>query len=161
MATSVWVTWPSLLKYGSLGVIAGMLTLAGTRADLSKSNLIPVEDLTALNASIQCDERSLGARTEDGTCNILNNPAEGSVFRRFGRNVSLEAVQSVVDAGTLLTPNPREVSNVLMARNEFKPATSVNFMVASWIQFQVHDWMDHGLGKVDDHINVPLPAGDP
>ena len=161
MATSVWVTWPSLMKYGSLGVIAGMLTLAGTRADLSKSNLIAVEDLTALNATIQCDERSLGARTEDGTCNILNNPAEGSVFRRFGRNVSLESVQAEVDAGTLLTPNPREVSNVLMARNEFKPATSVNFMVASWIQFQVHDWMDHGLGKVDDHISVPLPPGDP
>jgi len=65
------------------------------------------------------------------------------------------------EAGTLLTPNPREVSNTLMARGDFKPAPSLNFIAASWIQFMIHDWVDHGPNKVDDPIRVMLPANDP
>ncbi|MFC3681316.1 peroxidase family protein [Bacterioplanoides pacificum] len=162
MTTSVWVTWPTLAKLGgSLGVAAGLLILAFERQELQENNLIATEDLTAVNATIVCDERSLGARTEDGTCNILDNPAEGSVNRRFGRNVQLEAAYGETENDTLLEPNPREVSNVLMARDEFKPATSVNFIAAAWIQFMVHDWIDHGDGDAGNPILVPRPANDP
>lgn len=162
MTTSVWVTWPTLAKLGgSLGVAAGLLILAFERQELQENNLIATEDLTAVNATIVCDERSLGARTEDGTCNILDNPAEGSVNRRFGRNVQLQAAYGETENDTLLQPNPREVSNVLMARDEFKPATSVNFIAAAWIQFMVHDWIDHGDGDADNPILVPRPENDP
>lgn len=162
MSTSVWVTWPTLAKVGgSLGVVAGLLILAFERQELQDNNLIATEDLSQANTTIVCDERSLGARTEDGTCNILDNPAEGSVNRRFGRNVKLEAAYGETEADTLLSPNPREVSNVLMAREEFKPATSINFIAAAWIQFMVHDWIDHGDGQDDDPILISRPADDP
>ncbi|VXB99095.1 Animal haem peroxidase [Pseudomonas sp. 8AS] len=157
---SVWVTWPSLVKLGTLGIYAGLITLALERDVLFKNNLFDVDNLPAANASITCDARSQTARTEDGTCNILANPAEGSVYRRFGRNVDPTVTHGETEADTLLSPNPREVSNLLMARGEFKPAPSLNFIAASWIQFMVHDWVDHGENAADNPIQIPLPAGD-
>ncbi|MBD9424354.1 peroxidase [Pseudomonas sp. PDM15] len=157
---SVWVTWPSLVKFGTLGIYAGLITLALERDVLFKENLFDVDNLPAANATITCDARSQVARTEDGTCNILANPAEGSVYRRFGRNVNPNVTHGETESDTLLSPNPREVSNVLMARGEFKPAPSLNFIAASWIQFMVHDWVEHGPNAEANPIQVPLPAGD-
>ncbi|QQD24872.1 peroxidase [Venatoribacter cucullus] len=158
---SIWVTWPSLVKLGTLGIFAGLITLAAERQELFKNNLFDFERWDEYNADINCDERSLNARTENGTCNILENPSEGSVMRRFGRNVELSAAQGETEADTLLTPNPREVSNVLLSRgDDFKPATSVNFIAASWIQFMTHDWFFHGENSAENPIEVPLPAGD-
>lgn len=160
MLNSVWVTWPSLVKFGSLGTAAAALMIGLERSELLENNMFNVEDWEKASANIVCDERSLGARTEDGTCNILENPAEGSVYRRFGRNVELDHAHGETEADTLLTPNPREVSNALMSRQEFKPATSVNFIAAAWIQFMVHDWVSHGDNTDDNPIEVPLPDGD-
>lgn len=157
---AVWVTWPGYVKLGSLGIMAGLLTLGIEREELLKNNLFDVEDYATANAQIVCDERSLSARTEDGTCNILENPAEGSVYMRFGRNVNTALTQGETEQDTLLIPNPREVSNVLLTRSQFKPATSLNFIAGAWIQFMVHDWVSHGENNPDAAINVPLPAGD-
>ncbi|WP_394559006.1 peroxidase family protein [Aquipseudomonas alcaligenes] len=157
---SVWVTWPSLVKFGTLGIYAALISLALERDVLFKENLFDVDNLPAANAKITCDARSQVARTEDGTCNILANPAEGSVYRRFGRNVNPAVTHGETESDTLLSPNPREVSNVLMARGEFKPAPSLNFIAASWIQFMVHDWVEHGPNAEANPIQVPLPAGD-
>lgn len=157
---AIWVTWPTYVKFGTLGVAAGLITLGLERSELLNNNLFDVEDYSRYNGAITCDARSLGARTEDGTCNILDNPAEGSVYRRFGRNVNPTYTQGETEATTLLSPNPREVSNSLMARGAFQPATSVNFIAASWIQFMVHDWVDHGPNQTDNPIRVPLPSGD-
>lgn len=157
---AIWVTWPAWTKFGTLGIAAGLLTLAGERTDLLKNNMFDLEDYSKLNGKIVCDERSKTARTEDGTCNILANPAEGSAYVRFGRNVNPAFAGGETEANTLLSPNPREVSNVLMARGEFKPAPSLNFIAASWIQFMVHDWVDHGENQSTNPIKVPLPAGD-
>src|SRR5690606_27869160 len=44
---------------------------------------------------------------------------------------------------------------------EFKPAPSLNFIAAAWIQFMIHDWFDHGPNADADPIQVPMPAGDP
>src|SRR5690606_26609284 len=155
---SVWVTWPALTKLGTLGIFAGLITLAMEREALFENNLIDVENYERHNADITCDPRSEIARTEDGTCNILSNPAEGSVYMRFSRNVGLDAAHAETD--TLLTPNPREVSNVLMARDEFKPAPSLNFIAAAWIQFMIHDWCDRGRKAEADPFLAPLPASD-
>lgn len=155
---SVWVTWPAWTKLGTLGVLAGLLTLAAEREKLFENNLLDVENYDRYNADITCDSRSLTARTEDGTCNILENPAEGSANRRFGRNVALAAANG--ETTTLLQPNPRDVSNSVMARDNFKPATTVNFIAAAWIQFMIHDWVSHGDNVDANPIRVPLPAGD-
>lgn len=161
MINSIWVTWPALAKLGTLGVAAAALTLGLERGDLLENNMFSTENFEQANAGIICDERSHGARTEDGTCNILENPSEGSVHRRFGRNVELQAAYAETEADMLLTPNPRDVSNSLMAREQFKPATSINFIAASWIQFMVHDWFDHGPNTVANPIEFDLPNGDP
>jgi hypothetical protein len=160
MAGSVWVTWPAWTKLGTLGVLAGLLTLAIEREELFSNNLFDLENYDQHNPDITCDERSLTARTEDGTCNILDNPAEGSVYMRFGRNVDPESARAEIEAGTLLEPNPREISNQLMGRDEFKPVAQLNFIATSWIQFMVHDWFDHGPRTDSNPIMVPLPEGD-
>lgn len=161
MINSIWVTWPSLVKLGTLGVAAAALTIGLERGELLENNMFSTEDFDQANKNIVCDERSHGARTVDGTCNILENPSEGSVHRRFGRNVALQAAYGETEDDMLLTPNPREVSNSLMAREQFKPATSINFIAASWIQFMVHDWFDHGPNVSDNPIEFDLPANDP
>ena len=161
MAISPWVTWPALTKFGSLGVMVALLVLAAERQGLLENNMFDTEDWQEKNADIVCDERSLTARTEDGTCNILENPAEGSVHVNFGRNVDPSAVYAESNSGNLLTPNPREVSNLIMSRDgDFKPATTLNFIATSWIQFMVHDWFDHGPRTDADPIEFALPPGD-
>ena len=161
MAMTPWVTWPALTKFGTLGVMGALLVLAGQREDLLENNMFDMESWHEKNASIVCDERSLTARTEDGTCNILENPAEGSVHTNFGRNVDPASVYAENASGNLLTPNPREVSNLIMSRGgDFKPATTLNFIATSWIQFMVHDWFDHGPRTDANPIEFPLPPGD-
>ena len=160
MLNSVWVAWPGYVKFGLLGIYLSIIVLIFERESLLGNNLIEVEDYERYNSQIVCDERSLTARTEDGTCNILENPSEGSANRRFGRNVQLEATYGETEADTLLIPNPRDVSNSLLAREEFKPATSVNFLASAWIQFMVHDWVDHGDNIDENPIVVELPEGD-
>ena len=52
------------------------------------------------------------------------------------------------------------VSRELLYREHFIPARSLNLLAASWIQFQVHDWVNHArhpLGK--DDIKIPVPEG--
>ncbi|VUD47711.1 hypothetical protein TDB9533_01082 [Thalassocella blandensis] len=162
MLSSPWVTWPALTKYGSIGAFAGLLVISSQRQELLNNNMFDVEQPTKYSAEIECDERSLTARTEDGTCNILDNPAEGAAFVRFGRNVNPNVGYAETEDDLLLTPNPREVSNLLMSRGDaFKPATSLNFIAVAWIQFMVHDWFDHGPRTDDDPILVPLPENDP
>ncbi len=162
MLSSPWVTWPALTKFGSIGAFAGLLVISSQRQELLNNNMFDLEHSSTYRADIVCDERSLTARTEDGTCNILDNPAEGSVFVRFGRNVNPAVGYAETVQDTLLVPNPREVSNELMGRGgEFKPATSLNFIAVAWIQFMVHDWFDHGPRTDEEPITVPLPPGDP
>jgi hypothetical protein len=160
MLKAVWVAWPGYVKFGLLGVYLAIIVLILEREKLLDNNLIEVENYDRYNSQIVCDDRSLTARTEDGTCNILENPSEGSAMRRFGRNVQLEATYGETVDGTLLTPNPRDVSNSLLAREEFKPATSINFLASAWIQFMVHDWVAHDENIDENPIVVELPEGD-
>lgn len=97
-------------------------------------------------------------RTPDGTFNDLAQPSMGRAGTRFGRNVPLR--NTTPEEATLLTPNPREVANVLLRRDQFLPATSLNLLAAAWIQFQLHDWLSHGANRRDSEIEIPLPAGD-
>jgi hypothetical protein len=57
-------------------------------------------------------------------------------------------------------PNPRDVSNLLLAREDFVPAGIVNVLAAAWLQFMNHNWFFHERGPEDDFFEVPLPEGD-
>src|SRR5688572_6642289 len=103
------------------------------------------------------DPQLRNERTIEGTHNDLKYPTMGSAGRRFGRNVPLE--HAIPDTANLLIPNPRVVSRELMTRDQFQPATILNLLAASWIQFMVHDWFVH-KHSASATIDIPLAPGD-
>lgn len=97
-------------------------------------------------------------RTADGSYNDLSDPDMGRAGTRFARNVALDKARPA-DAPAIMEPNPRLVSQRLMRRGDFTPATSLNLLAASWIQFQTHDWFAHGR-EPHENIEIDLPDGD-
>ncbi|KAM7449002.1 Prostaglandin G/H synthase 1 [Porites harrisoni] len=108
--------------------------------------------------TMHCTENMRRFRTHDGTCNDLNQPASGSRFYRFGRNVNLT---KTYEDTALLEPCPRQLSRKLMARDTFIPAKQLNLLAAGWIQFNLHDWFDHGPVDVSRRIRIELDEDDP
>ncbi len=96
--------------------------------------------------------RRLYARTADGGHNDLHAPGMGSTGARIGRNVPLDA--GWPDRDRLMTPNPRDVSQALLARDEFVPVEALNLLAAAWIQFMTHDWFAH---EDDDERSLTMP----
>ena len=47
-----------------------------------------------------------------------------------------------------------------MTREQFKPATILNLLAASWIQFMVHDWFVHKRSPIEEGIEIPTSPGD-
>jgi hypothetical protein len=101
------------------------------------------------------------ARTPDGSHNDLDERLMGAAGTRFGRAVPLE--QTVPDRDALLTPNPREISNRLLARRggHMLEAKSLNLLAAAWVQFEIHDWFSHGTPDDANPHTVPLDCCDP
>jgi hypothetical protein len=97
-------------------------------------------------------------RTADGSYNDLDYPEMGKAGTRFARNVPLEKAFPGPPE-SLMEPNPREISRRLMKRDKFVPATSLNLLAAAWIQFQTHDWFNHGR-DLSRPVEIPLPEGD-
>ncbi|CAG2255828.1 unnamed protein product [Mytilus edulis] len=106
-----------------------------------------------------CSKRCHKFRRLDGLCNDYENPASGSLYYRFGRNVPLNA--TVRDEKNLYNPNPRDISRTLMKREKFIPVTIVNILVAGWVQFMTHDWFDSGKNDRCRHLKVPIRDDDP
>jgi Animal haem peroxidase len=140
--------------------LLAMPRLIEMRNALREKNLHDTQEPPFVKEEIPADldSRLRDERTLDGTHNDLRYPKMGSVGARFGRNFRLEHVSPVT--ADLLTPNPRIVSRELMTREEFKPATALNLMAASWIQFMVHDWFVHKTAPAATGIEIPLAPGD-
>jgi hypothetical protein len=96
-------------------------------------------------------------RMLSGEFNDLGDPLMGSVGSRFGRNVPVASTDPEPDE-ELCSPSPRLVSERLLARTDFQPATTLNLLAAAWIQFEVHDWFSHG--EVADSWDIALDADD-
>ncbi|OKO74556.1 peroxidase family protein [Bradyrhizobium sp. AS23.2] len=97
-------------------------------------------------------------RSADGSFNSLDHPHMGMAGSRFGRNFPLpECVPDSED--DLLEPSPRLISETLLARETFIPATSLNLLAAAWIQFETHNWFSHGIPEPGNEFNIPLPQG--
>ncbi len=139
--------------------LLAMLRLIDMRDELRAKNLHDTEEPPFERDDIppDLDPALREARTTDGTFNDLHVPKMGATGCRFGRNVPLE--HAFPDTANLLVPNPRLVSRELMTREQFQPATIVNLMAASWIQFMVHDWFVHDRSTTE-HIDVPIAEGD-
>jgi hypothetical protein len=152
-----------VVPWHKLPPIVGTFNLAAYRRVLRQENLYDTS-LRTPDAPIDVPEfkaRFLVSRTSDGSYNDLERPEMGSAMTRFGRNVPLnEAFPEPEPA--LLRPSPRDVSERLLKREEFLPATSLNLLAAAWIQFQVHDWFDHKVDQQPGHeFEIPVSPGDP
>jgi len=136
-----------------VGLPGGLLTLMGLRMRLRRHNLF---DTTGVDVGWgpekPAPDRAL-VRSRDGVGTDPYHVQMGSVDTRFGHNVPLERLDPT-DPLRVLTPNPKTVSDELLARGEFIPATGLNLLFAAWVQFEVHDWMHHRVGT-DDPWEVP------
>ncbi|KHO19997.1 peroxidase [Mycolicibacterium setense] len=100
----------------------------------------------------------LTIRTVDGSYNDLSAPSMGMANTRFGRNVPLDKGHAE-QAPNLMDPNPRVISNELLRRDTFKPATTLNVLAAAWLQFETRDWFSHDTDP-SKMIEIPVPDGD-
>jgi hypothetical protein len=142
--------------------LLGALVLAGVRAVMRHDNLYDTttEPSEHVERPSPDDRNYLRARTADGAYNDLSIATMGMAGARFGRNVPLNLTMPGSDE-EILSPNPRQVSRELLARDSFKPATSLNLLAAAWLQFMVHDWLSHGPNQRQDPFEVPLASDDP
>ena len=139
----------------------GIFNLLAYRDVLRAKNLHDTTSIPATGGA-QPGKREpdvLYSRVPDGSYNDLNVPAMGMAGTRFGRNVPLEYVFPDPEPA-LLTPSPRTVANTLLARDAFKPATTLNLLAAAWIQFMTHDWFNHGTPQPGNEFQIPLAQGD-
>jgi heme peroxidase len=182
----VWHRLPTWLALLNAGAVRDVLRAK----NLHNTSDIPVSEPRGVRPTAPFEARYLCEREDDGQYNDLSKPTMGnasftpdpvdgsavdaSAFTksnpgaRFGRNIPLSEVDPNRDGG-ILDPSPRLVSNRLLARqtradgtDEFTPAKIINLLAAAWIQFQVHDWVNHGTPRPidDDPFDVPLPPND-
>src|SRR2546428_9059588 len=139
----------------------GLLILLGLRNILRQHNLYDTTQEPAINqpAIEPMQARYLTARTADGTHNDLHNPAMGMAGSRFGRNVPIAYTYPEPEPA-ILSPNPRTVSLELLTREQFQPATTVNILAASWVQFMVRDWFSHGTSPKENPWQIALREDD-
>ncbi|ONI09302.1 hypothetical protein PRUPE_5G230200 [Prunus persica] len=96
------------------------------------------------------DTERLSYRTADGTCNHPHDHLVGSQGTCFGRNMP----PSTSPYG-LLEPHPAIVASKLLARKKFVDnGKQFNMIACSWIQFMIHDWVDH----LEDTEQVEIKA---
>jgi hypothetical protein len=149
-------------RYGwdKLPTPIAVLVLIGLRNRLREKNLYSTGRGPLDKPDVNDHPRYLTARTLDGTFNDLDDPLMGSLGSRFGRNVPLEFTMREPEE-RMLEPNPRTISNELLTRKEFIPATTLNLLAGAWIQFEVHDWFSHGKNEPTNPWTVQLADGDP
>ena len=164
-------TWGAVFNLGALRVLL-------REKNLHDTSTIPVSNPDGCAGLPPFHPHDLVERNMDGYYNDLNKPAMGSASdpalanedsmyftksnpgARFGRNVPL--AEAFPDEGpALLEPNPRVISNELLARRSFIPAPTLNFLAAAWIQFETHDWFNHGEPITDKVFDIALGADDP
>ena len=155
-----------MFGWDKLPVIFGIATLVGIREKLRERNLYDAETPYMCQYPPPLPPEELSHRTSDGTHNDLQDPRMGSANTRFGRNVPMIGRTYPASLrGTMMEPNPREVSLKLLRRNTFQPARGLNLLAAAWIQFMVRDWVSHGSSGRDKAAaegawEVPRVAGD-
>src|SRR5215472_1376603 len=178
----VWHKLPTFLALANLSALRQVLR----QKNLHNTSDIAVTNPAGLRSTTPFQTAFLTQREEDGQYNDLSKPTMGNASdnpndplnnseftlsnpgARFGRNIPLSEVDPTRNAG-LLEPSPRLVSNRLLARtiradgtDDFKPAGILNLLAAAWIQFQTHDWFNHGSPRPieDEPFEVPIPPDD-
>ncbi|XP_052195219.1 alpha-dioxygenase PIOX [Diospyros lotus] len=130
-----------------LPVILGMLYLAIRRHLHQQYNLLNVGRTPV---GVRFNPADYPYRTADGKFNDPFNEGAGSELSFFGRNML-----PVDQKAKLLKPDPMVVVTKLLARRRLiDTGKQFNVLAASWIQFMIHDWVDH----LEDTNQVELTA---
>ncbi|KAK4712547.1 hypothetical protein R3W88_007060 [Solanum pinnatisectum] len=130
-----------------LPVFFGLLYLGARRTLHQQYNLINVGRTPT---GVRSNPADYPYRTADGKFNDPFNEGAGSQFSFFGRNM-----MPVDQDNKLKKPDPMVVATKLLARRKFiDTGKQFNMIAASWIQFMVHDWIDH----LEDTQQVELRA---
>ncbi|MEA2273406.1 MAG: hypothetical protein QOI98_2114 [Solirubrobacteraceae bacterium] len=149
-----------VVDWHELPTPAALLNLRAYRNELRSRNLYdPAAAPEAGDEPVALEELP-PYRTYDGSMNDAAHPQMGRAGVNFGRNHPL-GLTIPEQLPRLMTPNPRRVSQELLYRDTFKPATTLNVLAACWIQFENHDWFSHGDNNPTDLLEVPLDVGDP
>jgi tetratricopeptide (TPR) repeat protein len=143
----------------------GILTLAYMRERLNKHNLKNTYPAGVLTGFLPLNgtppEGVTHFRTADGSWNNLTNPKEGAAGTRFLRNVEVSAIKPETGE-KLMSPNPREISRKLLTRHgRMQEVPFLNLLAACWIQFENHDWINHGEILFNDVHEISLAEDDP
>jgi hypothetical protein len=149
------------VEWHKLGWRLSLINLSVFRDELRAKNLIDTEETEApprpTPVPPAIPERVRGERTFDGRYNDLACPQMGAEGSTFGR-----MMPATYQPDLFGEPNPITVSRELLTRKAFIPARSLNVIAAAWLQFQVHDWVNHrrhNLGSAEHDVVVPLPDG--
>ncbi|KAJ4960690.1 hypothetical protein NE237_020600 [Protea cynaroides] len=133
--------WPRL------PVFLGMIYLAIRRHLHQQYNLLNVGRTPV---GVRFNPVDFPYRTDDGEFNDPFNEAAGAEGTFFGRNIP-----PVDQKHQLLKPDPMVVATKLLARSKLTDTgKQFNMIAASWIQFMIHDWVDH----LEDTNQVELTA---
>ncbi|XP_020215718.2 alpha-dioxygenase 2 isoform X2 [Cajanus cajan] len=131
-----------------LPVLLGLAYLGIRRHLHYRYNLLHVEGVNGH----KYDTQDYAYRTPDGMCNHPTDHLIGSQGTSFGRNMQ----PATLDYG-LLDPHPTVVASKLLARKNFKDTgKQFNMIACSWLQFMIHDWIDH----LEDTEQVEIRAPD-
>ena len=128
----------------------------------NKPEISPVEGEKVLVAAAVAADPNLDLliRTAEGDGNDRAYLTMGRAMSRFGRNFPLADCYPEQEP-LLLQPSPREISQTLFRRDGFVPATTLNLLAAAWIQFQTHDWFNHGDAGDVNEWKIPVAEDDP
>lgn len=136
-----------------LPVFLGLTYLQQRRTLHDKYNLLAVGE----SRTIPFDPKDYAYRTEDGEFNDPDNSKAGSHNAFFGRNMLPQ------DPNDLLpSPHPAIVATKFLDRRGTYKDTGkqFNLIAASWIQFMVHDWIDHLEATQQIVLTAPAKVAD-
>ncbi|OVA14532.1 heme peroxidase [Macleaya cordata] len=131
-----------------LPVLLGVAYLGIRRHLHQRYNLLHVGGINGR----KYDTDQYSYRTADGKCNHPFDDQIGSQGTFFGRNMPPSALPY-----KLLEPHPSVVATKLLARKKLiDNGKQFNLIACSWIQFMIHDWIDH----MEDTQQVEIRAPD-
>ncbi|KAK2994102.1 hypothetical protein RJ640_024366 [Escallonia rubra] len=131
-----------------LPVFLGLIYLAIRRHLHEEYNLLNVGKTPV---GVRFNPADFPFRTADGKFNDPFNEGAGSAGTFFGRNIL-----PVEQKSKLLRPDPMVVATKLLARRELiNTGKQFNVVAASWIQFMIHDWIDHLEDTQQIELNAP------
>jgi hypothetical protein len=162
-----WKEWPKMKK-GFVGDLMADMKIASIRnwmnANTLKSTEEPGQLVNGQQPGQKRPEWTTRFRTATGAW-TTDDPSEGSAGARIawqGKSPIAEVRRDrSLDADL---PSVREVSRAFLVSNgEQKKAPFLNNLAIAWIQFELHDWVNHRQADTSEHqaIKVELAKDDP